>query len=79
MDDESGLPAQQLHFTWDANRLVTMRLLGDQAIAQVQQRIMNRSELLLSDPSKVLGVVLQMLLVGVQQGLVKMGNSGRHP
>lgn len=72
MDDESGLPAQQLHFTWDANRLVTMRLLGDQAIAQVQQRIMNRSELLLSDPSKVLGVVLQMLLVGVQQGLVKL-------
>jgi Mg2+ and Co2+ transporter CorA len=33
---------------------------------------MNRSDLLLSDPSTVLGVVLQMLLVGVQQGLVRL-------
>lgn len=72
MDDQSGLPAQQLYFTWDANRLVTMRLNGDQAISEVQQRIMNRSNLLLSDPSTVLGVVLQMLLVGVQQGLVRL-------
>ena len=43
MDDQSGLPVQQLYFTWDANRLVTMRLNGDQAIGEVQQRIMNRS------------------------------------
>lgn len=72
MDDQSGLPAQRLFFTWDANRMVTMRLSGDQAIAEVQQRIMNRADLLLADPSTVLGVVLQMLLVGVQQGLVKL-------
>ena len=72
MDDQSGLPAQRLYFTWDANRMVTMRLSGDQAIAEVQQRIMNRADLLLADPSTVLGVVLQMLLVGVQQGLVKL-------
>lgn len=72
MDDQSGLPAQQLYFAWDANRLVTMRLSGDQAIAEVQQRIMNRSDLLLADTSTVLGVVLQMLLVGVQKGLVQL-------
>lgn len=72
MDDQSGIPAQQLYFAWDADRLVTIRLQGDQAIAEVQQRIMDRSEQLLSDPSKVLGVVLQMLLVGVQQGLVTL-------
>jgi len=72
MDDQVGLPAQQLYFTWDANRLVTMRLAGDQAIAEVQQRIMNRSALLRADPSTVLGVVLQMLLVGVQRGLVQL-------
>lgn len=70
MDDETGLPAEQLTFTWNANRLVTMRISGDQAIASVQQKIMERSALLLADPSAVLGVVLQMLLVGVQQGLV---------
>ena len=72
MDDQSGLPAQQLYFTWNANRLVTMRVSGDQAIAQVQQRIMYRADLMLADPSTVLGVVLQMLLVGVQQGLVQL-------
>jgi Mg2+ and Co2+ transporter CorA len=72
MDDQTGLPAQQLYFTWDANRLVTMRLSGDQAIGEVQQRIMNRSDLLLADTSTVLGVVLQMLLVGVQEGLVQL-------
>lgn len=72
MDDQSGLPAQQLYFTWNANRLVTMRLAGDGAIADVQQRIMNRADFLLADPATVLGVVLQMLLVGVQQGLVKL-------
>ena len=72
MDDRSGLPAQQLFFTWNANRLVTMRVSGDQAIAEVQQRIMLRAELMLADPSTVLGVVLQMLLVGVQQGLVQL-------
>jgi Mg2+ and Co2+ transporter CorA len=72
MDDQSGIPAQQLYFTWDANRLVTMRLGGDQAVGEVQQRIMNRSDLLLADTSTVLGVVLQMLLVGVQQGLVRL-------
>ena len=32
IDYQSGLPVQQLYFTWDANRLVTMRLNGDQAI-----------------------------------------------
>lgn len=72
MDDQSGLPAQQLYFAWDANRLVTMRVSGDQAIAVVQQRIMYRAELMLADPSTVLGVVLQLLLVGVQQGLVRL-------
>jgi Mg2+ and Co2+ transporter CorA len=72
MDDQAGLPAERLYFTWNANRMVTMRLAGDQAIAEVQQRVMNRADLLLSDPSTVLGVVLQMLLVGVQQGLVKL-------
>lgn len=72
MADQSGLPAQTLYFTWDANRLVTMRLDGDQAISEVQARIMNRADLLLADTSTVLGVVLQMLLVGVQQALVKL-------
>ncbi len=70
MDDQSGLPAAQLYFTWNANRLVTIRITGDQAVASVQQKIIERSSLLLADPSTILGVVLQMLLVGVQQGLV---------
>lgn len=72
MDDQSGLPAEQLFFTWNANRLVTVRMAGDQAVATVQREIIERSAFLLSDPSAVLGVVLQMLLVGVQQGLVNL-------
>jgi len=72
MDDQTGLPAQQLFFTWNANRLVTIRTSGDSAITTVQQRIMNRADFLLADPSAVLGVVLQLLLVGVQQGLVQL-------
>jgi Mg2+ and Co2+ transporter CorA len=70
--DGDQLPAKQLFFTWNANRLVTLRTDGDQAIAQVQKRIMDRADLLLGDPATVLGVVLQMLLVGVQQGLVRL-------
>lgn len=72
MDDNCGLPASQLYFTWDTNRLVTIRTTGNQAIATVQQKIMDRADLLLADTSTVLGVVLQMLLVGVQQGLVEL-------
>lgn len=72
MDDQTGLPAEQLYFTWNANRLVTLRGSGDQAVAAVQQNIIERSSLLLDDPSTVLGVVLQMLMVGVQQGLVRL-------
>ena len=72
MDDQTGLPAEQVYFTWNANRLVTLRTTGDPAVAAVQHNIMERSSLLLDDPSTVLGVVLQMLLVGVQQGLVRL-------
>lgn len=72
MDAQTGLPAEQLYFTWNVNRLVTVRTVGDQAIATVQDGIKDRSELLLTDSSTVLGVVLQMLLVGVQQGLVNL-------
>jgi Mg2+ and Co2+ transporter CorA len=72
MDDQTGLPAEQLSFTWNANRLVTMRVTGDQAIAAVQQQITERASALLADPSTVLGVVLQMLLAGVQQGLAQL-------
>ena len=72
MDDQSGLPAEQLFFTWNSNRLVTARMAGDQAVATVQHNIIERSAFLVGDPSAVLGVVLQMLLVGVQQGLVNL-------
>ena len=72
MADQGGLPAQQLYFTWNADRLVTIRTQGDSAIADVQKRIMDRADQLLADPCTVLGVVLQMLLVGVQQGLVQL-------
>jgi Mg2+ and Co2+ transporter CorA len=72
MDEQTGLPAEQLFFTWNANRLVTVRVVGDSAIAAVQEEIKDRSSLLLSDSSTVLGVVLQLLLVGVQQGLVDL-------
>lgn len=70
-DDGDGAPTQAW-FTWDSMRLVTVRNDGDDAIAQVRERISDRSDLLSKDPSTLPGVVLQLMLATVQRGLTEL-------
>ena len=71
LDDNDGSPTTQAYFSWNSMRLVTVRTSGDAAVAQVQRRIGERVTLLASDPSNLPGVVLQLMLATVQQGLTR--------
>ena len=64
--------ATQLAFSWDDKRLVTIRTDGDKATSDVQNQISERSQLLLSEPPAVLGVVLQLYLATVQRDLTNL-------
>jgi len=64
--------ATQMAFSWDDKRLVTIRTDGDKATADVQRQISERSQLLLSEPAAVLGVVLQLYLATVQRDLATL-------
>jgi len=72
IDDADGSPAVQVFFTWDQQRLVTVRSGGDAAIADIRQRIGERADLLRKDQSTLPGVVLQLMLATVQKGLTRM-------
>ncbi len=71
IDDNDGTPAVQVFFAWNQLRLVTVRSGGDTAITQVRQRVTERVAILSKDPSTLLGVVLQLMLASVQQGLTQ--------
>ena len=64
--------AAQMAFSWDDKRLVTIRTDGDKATTDVQRQISERSQLLLSEPAAVLGVVLQLYLATVQRDLATL-------
>lgn len=71
LDDDDGSPASQVYFTWNQQRLVTVRNAGDAAIGQVRQRVTERVAVLHEHPSTLLGVVLQLMLATVQRGLTR--------
>jgi Mg2+ and Co2+ transporter CorA len=71
IDDVDGSPAQQVFFSWNQNRLVTVRSGGDAAIAQIRTLVTARDAVLTGDSSTLLGVVLQLMLATVQRGLTK--------
>ena len=71
IDDLDGSPATQLYFTWNQNRLVTVRSGGDAAITQIKGLVSERSEVLKADSSTLLGIVLQLMLASVQRGLTR--------
>ena len=71
LDDNDGSPAVQVFFSWNQRRLVTVRTSGDAAIAQVRQRVTQRTAVLEADNSTLPGVVLQFMLATVQTGLTK--------
>ena len=71
IDDGDGSPSVQVFFTWNQNRLVTVRSGGDAAITQIRSLVTQRQAVLTSDPSTLLGVVLQLMLATVQRGLTR--------
>jgi magnesium transporter len=71
IDDGDGSPAVQVFFTWDQNRLVTVRSGGDTAITQIRSLVTQRQAVLTTDTSTILGVVLQLMLATVQRGLTR--------
>lgn len=72
LDDNDGTAAVQCAFNWNQHRLVTMRLAGDKAMAQVQARVQERAEALMATPSKIVGSVLQLMMATVQRGLTEL-------
>ena len=72
LDGGSTNTPVQAAFAWDPKRLITVRLGGDEAIAQVQKQISQRAALLNAEPSAVLGVVLQLMLATVQRSLATL-------
>jgi len=71
IDDGDGSPSVQVFFTWNQNRLVTVRSGGDAAITQIRSLVTQRQAVLTADPSTLLGVVLQLMLATVQRGLTR--------
>lgn len=71
IDDGDGSPSVQVFFTWNQNRLVTVRSGGDAAITQIRSLVTQRQAVLTSDTSTILGVVLQLMLATVQRGLTR--------
>jgi Mg2+ and Co2+ transporter CorA len=71
LDDCDGSPAIPVYFQWNQLRLVTVRSDGDAAIAQVRSRIIEREDVITKEPATLLGVVLQLMLATVQQGLMR--------
>jgi len=71
IDDGDGSPSVQVFFTWNQNRLVTVRSGGDAAITEIRQLVSQRQAVLKEDSSTILGVVLQLMLATVQRGLTR--------
>lgn len=71
IDNVDGSPAEQVYFTWNQMRLVTVRSGGDTAIQQIRDRITERIDVLHAEPSTLLGIVLQFMLSTVQRGLTQ--------
>ena len=71
IDDGDGSPSVQVFFTWNQNRLVTVRSGGDAAITEIRQLVTQRQAVLTQDSSTILGVVLQLMLATVQRGLTR--------
>jgi Mg2+ and Co2+ transporter CorA len=71
IDDGDGTPAVQVYFTWNQQRLMTVRRAGDAGIAQVRQLVSERVDILKQHPSTLLGVALQLMLATVQRGLTQ--------
>lgn len=66
--DDEGAP-EHARFASDSRRLVTVRVGGDAAFAQVQSALESRASLAVDQPSRLLGFVLQAMQATLQQSL----------
>lgn len=69
--DSVATPAQA-RFDCDQRRLLTVRIGGDAAFAQVQQQLTLRAGLAVHQPSRLLGFVLQAMQTTLQQSLTDL-------
>jgi magnesium transporter len=65
----AGASPAELHVGWTPGRLLTVHSCGDAAIAQVRQQMTVRGPALFAEPSRVLGVFLQLVLLGVDDDI----------
>ncbi|MBU6151528.1 MAG: hypothetical protein KGR25_08770, partial [Chloroflexi bacterium] len=63
---------EQARFAFDARRLVTVRTGGDSAFAEVQNQLGTRAGLVINQPSRLLGFVLQAMQTTLQKTLTEM-------
>ena len=62
----------ELHFSWNPRMLVTVRLGGDGAIAEINRLLLNRGPGLFDQPTVMLGVFLQMVLASVDREITSL-------
>ncbi len=67
-----GASPAELHVGWTPRRLLTVHSGGDAAIAQVRDQMTARGPALFAEPSRVLGVFLQLVLVGVDDDIASL-------
>jgi len=72
-DDNDGTPASPIYLHWNSTRLVTVRIGKAAAVAGVQSQLTQRWAVLRDDPSRLPGLVLDLLSVTVQRGLMNIG------
>ncbi len=63
---------EQARFSFDTHRLVTVRIGGDAAFTQVQQQLETRAGLVIDQPSRLVGFVLQAMQTTIQAALTDM-------
>lgn len=69
LDDNNGTPSSVVFFQWNRQRLLTVRLGGEQGMRFVRKRLLERLPAVGQTPLRLLSDTLGLMLVTVQRGL----------
>lgn len=72
MAGEKGQPPVAGRFASDSRRLVTVRIAGDAAFADVQRLLSSRADIAVKEPSRLLGFVLQAMQTTIQEAITNL-------
>lgn len=72
MAGEPEMPPAAGRFAFDSRRLVTIRIGGDAAFADVQNLLASRADIAVKEPSRLLGFVLQAMQTTIQESMTKL-------